>query len=82
LPEGSALGEAAAIKAAQGDALALAVLAQINSPRYRLKLALIDAGIELHPGWRMNADHSASKHLRPKVTHKSGSYGRPSLTHK
>ena len=27
----------------------------------KLKRALLDAAIELHPGWRMNADHSASK---------------------
>jgi hypothetical protein len=45
------LRQAAEIKAAQGDAVAIALLAQFSSREHRLGLALLHAAAEAHPDW-------------------------------
>lgn len=49
--QGLTLGQAATIKAAQGDAVAIALLAKLNSRPCRLGTALFEAAAEAHPGW-------------------------------
>jgi hypothetical protein len=48
---GLTLKQAAEIKAAQGDAVAIALLKKWNSREHRLGLALLKAATEAHPDW-------------------------------
>jgi hypothetical protein len=49
LPKGMTLGEAAKIKAAHGDPIALKFLAHDNSPAVRIQSALVRAAYDAHP---------------------------------
>ena len=52
LPEGTKFDEAVAIKAKQGNAFAIQYLAMTNSKAYRVRTALFEAAINMHPDWQ------------------------------
>lgn len=57
LPEGTTFDDACRIKAEAGDEFAIAWLAQINSPEYRTRMALLNAAFDAHPDWAREGDH-------------------------
>ena len=61
MPEGVTLLDAAEIKAAEGDAVAIALLADFNSDAMRLSVALTSAAAEAHQGWKLNSDGSIKR---------------------
>lgn len=56
-----AFGDAVAIKAAQGDPVALKWERHLNSRQHKLDTALLAAAVELHPAWRRNDDGTIEK---------------------
>ena len=65
-PKGTKLDAAARIMAARGDKFARGLVAHFDSRKYRLELALANAAVELHPGWRGSPDGSFTK-LNPSA---------------
>lgn len=57
LPEGTTFDDACKIKAEAGDEFAIAWLAQVNSPEYRTRMALLNAAFDAHPDWTREGDH-------------------------
>jgi hypothetical protein len=58
LPDGTTLAEAAKIKAAQGDPVALSYQAHANSSEYRIQCALWEAAVDAHPDWKKHNNRS------------------------
>jgi hypothetical protein len=54
--KGLTLGEAAEIKAAQGDPIAISLLKKLNSRDAQLFWALLNAAAEAHPEWLVKED--------------------------
>jgi hypothetical protein len=60
-PPGTKLDAAARVMAARGDKFAIALVAHFDSRKYRLELALSEAAMAAHPGWRDNGDGTFTK---------------------
>ena len=61
MPKVATLLDAAETKAAEGDGVAIALLADFNSDVMRLAKALTKAAAEAHPGWKLISDGSIKR---------------------
>lgn len=56
IPQDTPMGEALRLMAERGEPAAIALLAEMNSPAYRVREALVDAALKAHPAWYRDGD--------------------------